>query len=138
MPHNTEPVLMTDPTLAEILKYLTAREPIFHRPEHGTTRADFENMTVPDFWEIGASGNIYTRDYVLAELERRHQAQSPEEPLTASDFHCRRLAQDVYLLTYNLLQGERRTRRSTIWQQTPTGWKIVFHQGTIVPPTTKP
>ncbi len=133
-----EPNLEIDPALESILEELIAREPIFHRPEHGTTRADFENMILPGFWEIGASGNIYTRDYVLAELERRHQTQSPQEDVwETSNFHCRKLAQDVYLLTYSLLQGERRTRRSTIWQQTPTGWKIIFHQGTIVPPASK-
>jgi hypothetical protein len=43
------------------------------------------------------------------------------------------LAEDVYLLTYTLIQGnERKTRRSTIWQHTPEGWKIVYHRGTIV------
>ena len=121
-----------EPDLANILEELTAREPIFHRPEHGTTRATFENMTLPDFWEIGASGSIYSRDYVLAELERRHALPQEKDSWETSDFLCRKLADDVYLLTYNLLQGERRTRRSTIWQQTPTGWKIAFHQGTIV------
>jgi len=48
------------------------------------------------------------------------------------DFCCRRLAEDLYLLTYTLLQVERTTRRATIWQRTQSGWKIVFHQGTIV------
>jgi hypothetical protein len=121
-----------EPNLTTILEELSAREPIFHRPEHGTTRADFENMTLPDFWEIGASGNIYSRDYVLAELERRHAQPQEKDSWETSDFLCRKLADDVYLLTYNLLQGERRTHRSTIWQHTPSGWKIAFHQGTIV------
>jgi hypothetical protein len=31
------------------------------------------------------------------------------------------------------LQDEQRlTRRATIWQRTKDGWKIVYHQGTIV------
>jgi hypothetical protein len=43
------------------------------------------------------------------------------------------LSEDTYLLTYTLLQDNvRLTRRSTIWRSTPEGWKIVFHQGTIV------
>jgi hypothetical protein len=43
------------------------------------------------------------------------------------------LAADLYLLTYTLLQDKvRLTRRSTIWQRTAEGWKIVYHQGTIV------
>ena len=49
-----------------------------------------------------------------------------------SDFHCRQLATDLYLLTYTLLQGMRNTRRSTIWRHTSGDWKIVFHQGTEV------
>lgn len=127
-----EPILVTDPALTDILRELISREPIFHRSEFGTTGADFENMTVPDFWEVGASGRRYSRDYVLAELERRN-ATPHKDVWEATSFHCRRLAEDVYLLTYTLLQhGERRTRRSTIWQRTQGGWKIVFHQGTMV------
>jgi hypothetical protein len=129
-----EPDRTTAPELAAILEELAGREPIFHRPEHGTTRADFENMTLPDFWEVGASGRRYSREYVMTELDRR--AQKPiEETWATSDFQCRRLASDVYLLTYTLVQdNERATRRATIWQLTPVGWKIVFHQGTIVQP----
>lgn len=126
-----EPVLVTYPALKAVLDELQQREPIFHRPELGTTRADIEGMLVSDFWEVGASGRRYSRDYVLAELEKRYAA-GHEDKWETTDFHCRRLAEEVYLLTYTLLQGERKTRRATIWQRTPTGWKIVFHQGTIV------
>jgi hypothetical protein len=89
-------------------------------------------MTVEDFWETGASGRRYSRAYVLDELEKRY-AVPHVDTWETMDFHCRRLAHDVYLLTYTLLQDkERRTRRSTIWQRTAEGWKIVYHQGTIV------
>lgn len=127
-----EPARATDLALRDILDQLVSREPIFHRPEWGTTRADFENMTTPDFWEVGASGRRYSRGDVLAELERRQHVQTVDV-WEASGFHCRELARDVFLLTYTLLQhNERKTRRSTIWQRTQDGWKIVFHQGTIV------
>ncbi len=126
-----EPTLVTDPALIGVLDELKNREPIFHRPELGLTKADFEGMTVPDFWEVGASGRRYSRDYVLAELEKRHAGKYAEIWET-TDFHCRRLSVDVYLLTYTLFQGKRKTRRATIWQHTETGWKIVFHQGTNV------
>ena len=123
---------VTAPDLCGILAELSSREPIFHRPELGTTRADFEKMTAEDFWEVGASGRRYPRAYVLDELEKRH-AVPHADIWEANDFHCRRLAQDVYLLTYTLLQDRQRlTRRSTIWERTPEGWKIVYHQGTIV------
>ena len=128
----TEPVPATDPELADILAELSSREPIFHRPELGTTRADFERMTADDFWEVGASGRRYSRDYVLDELEKRHAAPHADVWETR-DFHCRRLADDVYLLTYTLLQDNQRlTHRSTIWRGSADGWKIVYHQGTIV------
>jgi len=127
-----EPTLVTKPELAGVLAELTAREPIFHRPEFGTTRADFEQMTVDDFWETGASGRRYSREFVLEELERRFSAPH-NDVWEAKEFQCRELAPDVYLLTYTLLQDQNRlTRRATIWQKTADGWKIVYHQGTIV------
>ena len=120
------------PNLEEVLVELSAREPIFHRPEFGTTRADFERMAAEDFWEIGASGRRYTRAFVLDELEKRFAAPH-EDVWGTSDFQCRRLGEQTYLLTYTLLQDRTRlTRRSTIWEQTGEGWKIVYHQGTIV------
>ena len=128
---DSEPSLVTDPVLTGVLAELQAREPIFHHPELGTTRADFESMMVADFWEVGASGRRYSRESVMAELQRRYAGKYVDQWETR-DFHCRRLAEDVYLLTYTLFQGERKTRRSTIWQNTPAGWKIVFHQGTVV------
>jgi hypothetical protein len=127
-----ETTLSTDPALREILEALKSREPIFHRPEFGTTRADFESMMHADFWEVGASGRRYSREYVLTELERRHQ-HPHEDVWETSGFLCQRLAPNLYLFTYTLIQNKiRKTRRSTLWQQTEVGWKIVFHQGTIV------
>lgn len=127
-----EPELSTDPALLGILEELKSREPIFHRPEFGTTAANFENMMDEDFWEIGASGRRYSKEYVLAVLEKRHK--SPHKDVwETGGFHCRELAHDLYLLTYTLIQNEiRKTRRSTLWRRTKVGWKIVFHQGTIV------
>jgi hypothetical protein len=126
-----ETSLVTDPKILDVLKELKQREPIFHRPEFGTTRADFESMTEATFWEVGASGRRYSRDHVLDELEKRY-ANQVEESWQAQDFHCLEIAVDNYLLTYTLIQGARVTRRSTIWRRTPHGWKIVYHQGTLV------
>ncbi len=127
-----DPTLTTAPELQEILVELSSREPIFHRPEFGTTRADFECMTVEDYWETGASGRRYSRQFVLDGLEERFSSPHADVWET-SEFQCRKLGEDTYLLTYTLLQDRQRlTRRSTIWQKTPGGWKIVYHQGTIV------
>lgn len=128
---DTAPDLEMDPRLDDVMRALIDREPIFHRPELGTTRRDFEHMTEDDFWEVGASGRRYSREYVLDILEQRYA--SPHEDLwEARDFHCRELAPDNYLLTCTLLQGERVTRRATIWGRRGGTWKIVYHQGTLV------
>jgi hypothetical protein len=116
---------------------LRAREPLFHRPELGTSRADFERMTVESFREIGASGRRYDRDYILAELEKRY-AQPFDDDWQVRDFQCTEIAPDNYLATYTLVQnGSRITRRSTIWRRTGEGWKAVYHQGTIVEEATR-
>jgi hypothetical protein len=124
-----EPHLITDPKLVQVLDELMQREPIFHRPELGTTRQDFEQMTDPTFWEVGASGRRYSREYVLNTLEKRYQNPIEE---ACQDFHCLEVGLNTYLLTYTLLQGERVTQRSTIWRRTELDWKILYHQGTIV------
>ncbi|QHC22802.1 DUF4440 domain-containing protein [Streptomyces sp. GS7] len=126
-----EPHRVTDERLCRVLDDLIRREPLFHRPEFGTTRADFAAMTAPDFWETGASGQRYDRAYVLDALEERHR-DPPVEEWETSEFSCRELAADVYLLTYTLVLDGRMSRRATIWQQDPDGWKVVYHQGTVV------
>lgn len=126
-----EPNLITDPKLADVLAELSRREPIFHRPELGDTRADFAAQMAEGFWEIGASGQRYSRDYVLDVLEERRR-HPHEDEWEASGFHCQALAEHLFLLTYTLRQGERVTRRSTIWRREGDAWRIVFHQGTVV------
>jgi hypothetical protein len=126
------PALATDPELQSVLSELSGREPIFHRREIGTARADFERMKAEDFWETGASGRCYSRQFVQDELEKRLAAPH-EDAWESSEFECRRLGEETYLLTYALLQDRvRLTRRATIWRRTSDGWKIVYHQGTVV------
>ena len=126
-----EPKFTTAPQLLAVLEELKQREPVFHHPELGTSRRDYENMTDAEFWEVGASGRRYSRNYVLETLKNR-----PPNPDEASwvmrDFQCREIAADNYLITYTLFQGARVTRRSTLWRHTSAGWKILYHQGTMV------
>ncbi len=125
-----------EPPKSDVLAELERREPLFHRPEFGTTRAEFEAMTAPDFWEVGASGEIYSRERVWATLERRYAEPGywASDTWTASDFLCREVAPHAYLLTYTLRQGERQTRRLTVWRRTDDAWQVMYHQGTQVEP----
>jgi hypothetical protein len=123
--------LVTDNDCLEVLEELKRLEPIFHHPKSGMTRKDFENMTVDSFFEVGASGRIYSKDFVLDVLEERLK-NPQEDKWETKDFHCLEIAKNNYLLSYTLIQGQRITRRSTIWRRSDDNWKIVYHQGTIV------
>ena len=127
-----EPDFETEPRLAGVLAELRSREPIFHCEGVGITHEDRVRGTAPDFWEVGASGRRYGRAYVLETLERRYR-----EPTTdvwhVEDFQVREIAERTYLATYTLIQHERTTRRSTLWQKPDGGdWTILYHQGTPV------
>ena len=124
---------VTPPALLQVLEELKQREPIFHHPEFGTTRQDYENMTDPEFWEVGASGRRYSRAFVLDTLENRLPDPTESQWLTR-EFQCREIAEDNYLITYTLTQGVRVTRRATLWRRTGSGWKALYHQGTIAEP----
>jgi hypothetical protein len=117
--------------LDAVLAELVAREPLFHRPELGTTRADFAAQMAPDFWETGASGRRYERDAVLDTLADRW-SRPHDDPWETGEFRVREVGPETYLLTYTLRQEERVTRRATIWQRVPGGWQVVYHQGTLV------
>jgi len=121
-----------DPDLLSVLEELRRREPIFHTPEFGTTRADFEKATAPEYWETSASGRRYSREFILCTLEKHPPVDAAAAGWQTYDHAVRRLSPDTYLFTYTLRQIERLTRRATIWQTTSEGWRILYHQGTIV------
>lgn len=121
------------------LRELTQREPLFHRPDFGRTRAAFAGMTDPTFWEVGASGRRYDRGRVLAEVTKRYRDPRyrgvdgpPENRWRMREFRCVEIARDSFLFTYVLIQGKRVTRRATIWRRSGRGWKALYHQGTVI------
>jgi hypothetical protein len=128
---NEEIFTYVEPELFPVLEELRRREPIFHTREFGTTIEDFESATSPDYWEVGASGRRYSRDYILCTLAKKPPVDAVSANWRIRDLGLRRLGPDTYLLTYTLHQGERITRRATIWQETAIGWRILYHQGTI-------
>lgn len=121
-----------DPGLEPVLAELRQREPIFHTPRFGRTVEEFERSTAPDFWEVGASGRRYSREFILNLCSREALVDADAAGWKPSGFALRRLGPDCFLLTYTLDQAGRLTRRATIWQQTAEGWRILYHQGTIM------
>jgi hypothetical protein len=128
---SVEPLPATEPALLAVQVELQKREPVFHRLELGTSAEDLEHQMAPDFWEVGASGRRYSRQYVKEVLLHRYAA-GEDDPWETSDFHCRELGSSTYLLTYTLRQDQRLTRRVTAWRRAETGWQVLYHQGTVV------
>lgn len=85
-------------------------------------------------------------DDILAELSRRKpmfhrpafgstradfEKMAAEDFLETSEFQCRNLGEESFLLTCTHLRSHvRLARLPSIWRKTADGWKIVYHQGT--------
>ena len=116
-----------------VLQELRALEPIFHTRAFGDTPADFERRMAPDYWEVGASGRRHDRGFIL-----RHLREHPPVDAAAAGWRCfdhalRSLGPETWLLTYALDQNGRLTHRATVWEKHPSGWRILYHQGTPTP-----
>jgi len=120
--------------LLDTFEELKSREPIFHHPEKfGKTQKDIEAQMCDEFWEVGASGNMYTRQDVIETLQERYNNPNYQDSWETSDFQLSQIAPNNYLLTYILIQSKTRiTRRSTLWRKVNGSWKILYHQGTLV------
>jgi hypothetical protein len=117
--------------LEKVTAELLAREPIFHKPEFGTTHEDYAAQTDEDYWEVGASGRIYDREGILKGLVERGKVPGDED-WVISEVRCRDVGAHTYAFTYQLDQAGRLTRRLTIWRRDGGSWKAVYHQGTLV------
>ena len=122
---------------SQIFKQLLALESIFYRSENdGIKREDFERMMATDFWEVGASGEIYQRDFVIKVLLERYSASNDIENdvWQVKDFAVRKIVDNVYLATYQLSQGQekRLTRRATLWKKVADQWVMQYHQATLI------
>lgn len=119
------------PELAPVLAVLRTLEPLIYAANAGANRAHFDALLAPDFWEVGGSGQVYDRAFVLDTLEAR-QRQPREEAWHTFDHQVRRIDAHHFLLTYALQQPTRLSRRATLWRRTTNGWQMVYHQGTPV------
>ena len=111
--------------MAEVI----ARERESLRPEVRASAAALDRLLDPDFREIGASGRLWTRAAAIEAVPTWEQAA----PILDEDMEARRLAGDLVLLTYVSDHDGRRARRSSLWRRSGGSWRMVFHQGTLLP-----
>lgn len=126
----------------KIKEFIRKREPIFHNRELTNTREDIDNEMHKCYWEISASGKLYTREFVLDYLEERYKNNPVDVMIKENwkilEFDVINLADDVYMATYildgQIVDGKNRpTRRTTLWKgNIDEGFKILFHQGTVI------
>ncbi len=125
------PTLLLDGKLQPILSLLKTLEPLIYAANAGKTRDYFEALLAENFWEVGASGLRYSREYVLDELEKRLQ-HPRDEAWHTSEYHLQQLSENDFLLTYTLHQPTRVSQRASIWRKKDERWLLVYHQGTVV------
>jgi len=131
---------LVEPRMEAVLAELRLLEPIFHTRAFGLTAAERERRVAPEYWEIGASGRRYSREFIMKTLAETPPVDAADAGWRCWDFGLRQLGPGtMYLLTYTLKQAERTldqagriTRRATVWQKRGEGWRILYHQGTVV------
>ncbi|PWK92885.1 DUF4440 domain-containing protein [Fulvimonas soli] len=100
-------------------------------------RAAMERLLSPVFREIGQSGRLYARGDVLDALAATPVAGFALQPLAWIE-----ASGDCVILLYEsdvtrLQDGRpqrRRALRSSTWRREDGGWRLLFHQGTPLPP----
>lgn len=104
----------------------------------GETRYNSEIMEqcfAPDFIEFGRSGKIYSRAEMLFTPETQTEILAT---IPLPDFRARHLSPDIVQITYisEVRYGDtlERANRSSIWSRFSDGWKLRFHQGTVIDP----
>lgn len=120
-----------------LLAELMAREPMLDHRELVHSVETFDAETADDFWEVGASGQVYSRDYARSVVLRRLEDSDVDARIaqgwTTRDHALRYLGPATYLVTYELTGQGRRTRRATVWRwSAEKGWHALYHQGTVI------
>ncbi|MGW1281670.1 nuclear transport factor 2 family protein [Streptomyces tsukubensis] len=92
----------------------------------------------PEFVEVGASGRRWDREAMLSELAGAPGASEDGPRYRPSGMSGTALAPGIVHVTYEVVLGERRSRHSSVWRRRDGGggWRLYYHQGTVVPPGT--
>ncbi|HET7541691.1 MAG TPA: DUF4440 domain-containing protein [Polyangiaceae bacterium] len=94
-------------------------------PAIRASQDELERLVSDQFVEYGSSGRVYDKQAVIAQM-----LSAPNISVAVSDFRVLELAAQVALATYRTGAS----LRSSIWRREGEQWRIVFHQGTVIPP----
>jgi hypothetical protein len=87
-------------------------------------------LLAEDFLEIGASGTIWDRAATLDLLA----AEPDDGPVIGVSSLTGRIISDGCILAgWDSERAGRRARRTSLWRLDQAGWRLVHHQGTLLP-----
>ena len=88
--------------------------------------------------EFGTSGLRWDRREIIAALTASRPAAGAgpaapaHEAAVVSELAGIRLSTTIVLVTYVSEQAGQRARHSSLWLRTGPGWRLYFHQGTLM------
>ena len=120
--------------IADFTEHLVELELRLQAPSTRCDRAALVALLSEAFREFGASGRVWRRGAIIERL-----SPEPGPRLVSDQFRCDRLSNELALLTYECRETgsrnvTRRTLRSSLWRLEGDTWRMLFHQGTVVPP----
>lgn len=115
-----------------VLRAVVDRELELLEPAVRGSRERLEALLHPEFEEIGASGERWDRETMVALLTGLGPAA--HAPIDVFDVRASGVTDDVVLVLYETRHAGERALRSTLWRRDDVGWRAVFHQGTVAPP----
>jgi hypothetical protein len=94
-------------------------------------RVILDLLIADNFYEIGASGNVYHKKDILEALplEQQHDVYG-----NISEFEIALLSDTFIRAHYLLQEKDRLTRRTSLWQKDQNSYQMIFHQGTVIQP----
>jgi hypothetical protein len=104
-------------------------------PAFRQDRERVASLMTEDFREFGASGRYWRRQTILDMMVLEVGYQPPK----LEEFAIRRIGTETVLVTYRAVReatatvARRETLRSSLWILSESGWKMAFHQGTVIP-----
>ena len=119
-------LMTTNMDVAEVLRL----ERELQTAECRRDRARVSALLAEDFLEVGASGRVWDRSSALELLGAESEDDSVIE---VCDLTGRVIGEGFVMARWDSERGGRRARRTSLWRRDPAGWRLVHHQGTLLP-----
>ncbi|MEV6483157.1 DUF4440 domain-containing protein [Streptomyces sp. NPDC051576] len=121
---------------SDVVNAVIAGELALLDPAVRASRAEIVRLLDPEFVEVGCSGRRYTYDDMVAWLPDHAGSAADGPRYDPSAMTGVVLAPGLVQLRYETVFDGGRARRTSLWRKRDeeTGWRMFYHQGTLVPP----